>query len=160
MKISKIIYFIILPSLVLFYIYTWTGSDDSLKEYIKGDYTAAEKQFRKAAEQGDASAQHNLAIMYDTGKGVPQDDAEARRWYFKAAEQGYADSQYNLSMMYYFGKGVSQDYIAAYKWLVLANTQEKDHTKNAMSALTEKMSHEQIAKAQEAARTWKEDHSN
>jgi hypothetical protein len=160
MKISKIIYIIILPSLALFYIFTWTGFDSNLEEYIKGDYTTAVKQFREAAEQGDASAQHNLAIMYDSGKGVPQDDAEAMKWYFKAAEQGYADSQYNLGMMYYFGKGVSQDYITAYKWLILANTQEEDYTKDAMAALAEKMSHEQIAKAQEAAQAWKEEYSN
>ena len=140
--------------------FTWTGVDDNLQGYIKGDYATAAKQFRETAEQGDASAQHNLAIMYDSGKGVSQDDAEAMKWYLKAAEQGYADSQYNLSMMYYFGKGVLQDYIIAYKWLILANTQKKDHSNDAISAMTEKMSHEQIAKAQEDAQAWIKNHSN
>ena len=35
---------------------------------------------RARAEQGDADAQHNLGVMYATGRGVPQDDAEAVRW--------------------------------------------------------------------------------
>jgi TPR repeat protein len=38
--------------------------------------------------------------MYQNGKGVPQDDAEAIRWYLKAAEQGNADAQNNLGLMY------------------------------------------------------------
>ena len=36
----------------------------------------------------DADAQFNLGVMYDTGEGVPQDDAEAVRWFRLAAEQG------------------------------------------------------------------------
>jgi len=32
---------------------------------------------RARAEQGDADAQNNLGLMYATGVGVPQDDAEA-----------------------------------------------------------------------------------
>ena len=33
-------------------------------------------QLRQAAEQGDASAQFNLGVMYDLGEGVPEDDQE------------------------------------------------------------------------------------
>ena len=38
------------------------------------------KQLRRAAEQGDASAQYNLGVMYDTGQGVPQDYVQAHKW--------------------------------------------------------------------------------
>jgi hypothetical protein len=38
------------------------------------------------AEQGDAVAQNNLGVMYATGAGVPEDDAESVRWYRLAAE--------------------------------------------------------------------------
>ena len=41
------------------------------------------------AEQGQAGAQYNLGVIYASGAGVPQDDAEAARWYRLAAEQGY-----------------------------------------------------------------------
>ena len=43
-------------------------------------------------------------VMYDNGKGVPQDYAEAVKWYRLAAEQGYARAQYNLGLMYDNGK--------------------------------------------------------
>ena len=132
--------------------------DSDLKAYVKRDYATALAQFREGAERGDATAQHNLALMYDKGNGVPQDYAEAMKWYLKAAEQGHADSQYNLGMMYLFGVGVPQDYVEAYKWVILANTKEKEHTKGALSAIADKMSPEQIAGAQEAAQDWKEKH--
>ena len=43
---------------------------------------------RLAAEQGDAVAQYNLAIMHRRGEGGPQNHAEARRLYGLAAQQG------------------------------------------------------------------------
>ena len=61
---------------------------------------------RASAEQGDASAQNRLGIMYEAGRGVPQDDAEAVRWWRLAAEQGYAYAQTNLGGMYGAGRGV------------------------------------------------------
>ena len=36
--------------------------------------------FRKAADQGLAGAQSILANLYEDGRGVPQDPAEAARW--------------------------------------------------------------------------------
>ena len=33
--------------------------------YGKGDYKTALKEWRPLAEQGDADAQYNLAVMYD-----------------------------------------------------------------------------------------------
>ena len=39
----------------------------------------------------------NLWVVYNTGRGVSQDDAaEAATWYRKAAEQGHANAQNNL----------------------------------------------------------------
>ena len=72
--------------------------------------------YRKAAEQGYATAQCNLGYMYETGHGVPQDYSEAVRWYRKAAEQGYANAQFNLGCMYDNGQGVPQDYGEAVRW--------------------------------------------
>ena len=54
--------------------------------------------------------------MYDEGRGVTQDYAEAAKWYRKAAEQGDTDAQYNLGVMYDNGRGVTQDYAEAAKW--------------------------------------------
>ena len=68
------------------------------------------------AEQGYASAQFNLGLMYDKGHGVTQDYKQAVKWYRKAAEQGDADAQYNLAINYDNGQGVTQDYKQAVKW--------------------------------------------
>ena len=76
-----------------------------------------------AAEQGLATAQYNLGVMYGTGEGVPQDDAEAIRWYRLAAEQGLATAQYNLGVMYDDGLGVPQDDAEAIRWYRLAAEQ-------------------------------------
>ena len=75
------------------------------------------------AEQGDAVAQFNLGVMYENGRGVPQDDAYAGGWYRLAADQGYADAQFNLGIMYAFGVGMPQDYAEAVRWYRLAADQ-------------------------------------
>ena len=75
------------------------------------------KEYRQAAEQGDATYQYLLGASYDYGwGGVPEDDAEAVKWYRKAAEQGDADAQFSLGVKYGNGDGVPQDYVEAVKW--------------------------------------------
>lgn len=44
--------------------------------------------FRKAAEQEHLWAQHNLGVLYEKGKGVKPDLAEAYKWYNLAAVHG------------------------------------------------------------------------
>ena len=56
------------------------------------DMHAAANWFRKAADQGNAQAQYNLALCYERGEGVPADTATALSWYEKAAAQGNADA--------------------------------------------------------------------
>ena len=73
--------------------------------------------------QGDASAQYSLGVMYEVGKGVPQDYAEAVKWYRLAAEQGNALAQNSMGVMYVDGLGVPQDYAEAARWHRLAAEQ-------------------------------------
>ena len=80
----------------------------------------AAKWFRLAADQGDATSQHNLGALYFSGTGVPQNRGEAAKWYRLAAKQGYVDSQFNLGVMYDLGHGVAQDYDEAIQWFRLA----------------------------------------
>ncbi len=157
--LSKIIFGVALILLAGFSIFTWTGADDHLTAFVKGNYAIAQKQFLEAAERGDATAQYSLALMYDSGKNIPRNDAEAIRWYRAAAEQGHAAAQYNLSMVHFFGKGVPQNYVTAYKWILLADAHEEKHAGNALPKLAEKLSLEQITKAQEAAQVWSKEHS-
>ncbi len=55
----------------------------------------AVKWYRKAAEQGDASAQLNLGFMYYKGTGVPENDVKAYQWFSLAAAQGNSTAQSN-----------------------------------------------------------------
>jgi len=71
---------------------------------------------RKAADQGNASAQYNLGLTYDRGQGVAQDYTQALFWYRKAADQGEASAQYNLGVTYERGQGAAQDYTQALFW--------------------------------------------
>jgi hypothetical protein len=50
-------------------------------QLIAPDYAA----IVSSAEQGDATAQYNLAVMYDIGRGVLQDYVMAHKWYNLAA---------------------------------------------------------------------------
>ena len=47
----------------------------------------------RAVEQGNASAQYNLGIIYDQGHGVDVNYSKAIEWYEKAAEHGHAKAQ-------------------------------------------------------------------
>jgi len=71
---------------------------------------------QRAAEQGDAEAQHRLAMRYARGIGARLDYAEAARWYRKAADQGHTQAQYELGRFYAQGLGVPRSYTDAAKW--------------------------------------------
>ena len=91
----------------------------------RGDYAIALREWKPLAEQGNATAQYNLGVLYRDGHGVPQDYKTAVKWTRLSAEQGDADAQYNLGSMYRKGQGVLQDYKAARKWYRLSAEQDQ-----------------------------------
>ena len=95
----------ILRTLLVFVVLSATG-------FAADDFVATKKK----AEAGDATAQYNLGVMYNTGDGVPKDSAEAEKWLRKAADQGNAAAQTNLGLMYANGEGVPKDSAEAVKW--------------------------------------------
>ena len=90
------------------------------------DYREAASWYRKAAAQGNARGQYQLAAAYAEGEGVPQDYGEAVKWYRKAAAQGNIVAQRQLSHMYRYGRGVPKDRVKALAWLNLAAFGETD----------------------------------
>ena len=64
---------------------------------LKQDNNEAFKWFREGALQGDAMSQRNLGLMYEQGRGVPQNFPEARKWYQKALDNGYDDAKDDLN---------------------------------------------------------------
>lgn len=69
-----------------------------------------------AANKGDPRAQHDLAIMYLRGNGVPIDHAQAASWLRKSADGGIPKAQFNLGLLYEKGLGVQQNYSTAFTW--------------------------------------------
>ena len=132
----------------------WTASK-------RGDYATAMREWRPLAEQGDATAQHNLGLMYHKGQGVLQDNAEAMKWFRKAAEQGEALAQSALGIMYREGQGVPQDFVQAHMWLNLSAAQGwQGNAEDAKirDALAKLMTPSDVSKAQKMTREWSAKH--
>ena len=66
-------------------------------EGVPEDDAEAVKWYRLAADQGDASAQNNLGLMYDVGEGVPEDYVTTYAWWNIAAVSGDEDAIANRS---------------------------------------------------------------
>jgi len=79
---------------------------------LRGDYATAIKLLRPLADQGDASAQGCLGLIY-ADRGVLQDEVQAVAWFRKAAGQGDVGAQFGLGLMYINGRGVPQDFVEA-----------------------------------------------
>jgi TPR repeat protein len=83
---------------------------------VPQDYEQAAILYAKSANQGLASAQYHLGLMYAEGLGIPQDYKQAFAWFTKAAEQGETKAQYSLGLMYSKGLGVPQNDKQAAIW--------------------------------------------
>ena len=54
----------------------------------RADYATEMRLYRQLSDQGNARAQTYLGVMYEKGRGVPQDFAEALKWFRVAADNG------------------------------------------------------------------------
>jgi TPR repeat protein len=124
-----------------------------VEAYNTGDFATAFKEFSSlAAEQGSVSAQFNLGIIYDIGRGVPQDYKEAVKWYRLAAEQGNETAQNNLGVMYEAGNGVLQDNVMAHMWYNIASANGNSKAGDYRDERAGLMTQADISKAQAKAR--------
>jgi localization factor PodJL len=71
-------------------------------------------ELQREALAGDAMAQHDLALAYVDGRGVPQNYEIAAAWFEKAAAAGLERSQFNLAVLYENALGVPQDFKRAF----------------------------------------------
>lgn len=92
--------------------------------YFGGErYSIALKILQPLAENGDAHAQFSLGEMYESGKGLPVNKAEAISWYRKSAALGYSQAQGRLGRLYEDGDGVPQNYKEAFEWYLKSANQ-------------------------------------
>lgn len=139
------------------------GFDEGVAAYDRGDFRVALREFRVSAARGDARAQNNIAVMYQTGRGVPQNYQEADRWYRNAAELGHVDAQFSLGLMYkegligkmYIkGQGLVRNYVKAHKWFNIAASSGHTVSKENVGIVEGQMISEDIAKAKLLAQKW------
>ena len=110
------------------------------------------KTIQREAQSGNSRQQHNLAVLYTLGIGVPLDFKRAHYWFNKAAQQGLPESQFNLAIAYQGGMGVRKDMVIAYKFYSLAATQGLPFASKGRDHIAQYMSRIQIETAQRMAR--------
>ncbi len=90
--------------------------EDGLEAFRQGDGAAARAAWEPLAEQGDASAQYNLGLLFETGAGLPVDIKQAARWFAASAAQGDSIAEMKMASLYAEGRGVAQDHAEAARW--------------------------------------------
>ena len=121
---------------------------DGAAAYEAGDYGEAAKAWRPLAEGGDAMAQFNMGLLHESGRGVPEDPAQAAAWYERAALQGLTQAQFNLALLHQTGRGVPKDGMQALYWLEVAARHgegaEREHAADAAARLAEILPAEEV----------------
>lgn len=136
------------------------------EEVASKNYPQAVKWYKKAAEQGNASAQHSLGHMLKDGLGVKKNYSLALKWYKLAAAQGDEVGMSSLGTMYKDALGVPQNYRLAYQWYSLAKTATEYEYSEAELAemlkwLEQKLTLNELVTAQnEALKCWESNYKD
>ena len=96
--------------------------NEGLDALRKNDFATAVKELRPLAERGDAEAQYRIGLMYEFGRGYPQDKAQGIAWFKKSAAQNHTAAQQELGVIYTTGDGVPKDDAQAVAWFQKAAT--------------------------------------
>lgn len=91
---------------------------------VPQNYREAVRWWTKAAGQGNAKAQHALAICYGLGHGVAQNFTQSAEMFRQAAENGHAQAQNDIGNCYFSGQGVIRDFEQARVWWMKAALQD------------------------------------
>lgn len=75
-------------------------TDEGQTAYDEGDEKTAAKIWQKACESGEAHGCIRLGFLYQSGKGVEQNDAKAGKFYQKACDTGELSSCDSLASLY------------------------------------------------------------
>jgi uncharacterized protein len=129
--------------------------DPSLNDskLTKADVNQAIAWYTKAAEQGQALAQANLAVLFYNGNfGVTQNFATAFFWAQKSAAQGFAAGERTLAICYQYGNGVAADPNQTFQWFEKAANNGDAYAQNALGEAY--ANGRGVARDMEKARYW------
>jgi len=120
-------------------------TDEAIRLYyeaaLQGN-SESQSGIRSFADQGFASAQYLVGLMFDTGVGLGQRPFMAVQYYNLAARQGhaeaydglrelgnrYTEAQFHLGSLNELGEAIEQDYAEALRWYHLAAAQGEDRS--------------------------------
>lgn len=119
--------------------------EGAFRAFDDRDLSGCLQRFLDLAQKGDPAAQHNLGILYETGSGVPKQDAAAEKWYREAARQGHPQAQFQLATTLaadlMAGQGsctpseAGERLTQAYMWLILASQGGHTEAPNSLDRL-------------------------
>ncbi len=119
---------------------------------VPKDRALAEAWYRRAAEQGNVLAMHNLAGLYSSG-GSANAREMAIKWFRLAADHGLTDSQYNLGVL--LENGRDSDWPEACKWFTIAAEKGDMEAEWKRVRLRDRMTLAQIRAAEKMIAQWK-----
>lgn len=120
------IVFILVP-LALISVWPIFGGQAQTQALVYGDGVAAyslqkfERAFeiwRPLAEAGDKNSRYRLGMLYQDGRGVSLDQAQAAHWFGLAGAAGHGRAAYMLGNMYATGTGVEENPAQAFAWFL------------------------------------------
>ncbi|KAF9977544.1 hypothetical protein BGZ73_005673 [Actinomortierella ambigua] len=84
---------------------------------VHGQSADGPKALLARANGGDLEALLQLAVKYEKGNGVEQNDAKAFEWYRRGADMGSIEAQYKVGICYKNGRGTPENQATAVQWL-------------------------------------------
>jgi TPR repeat protein len=101
------------------------------------DMDKALAYYNQSAEGGYTNAYMLLALIYQEGDGVPQDDVAAAKWFRKFAETGNASGQFDFAEILAAGRGVEKDEVSAFDWFSKSAAQGNKYAQYEMAQMLE-----------------------
>ncbi len=92
-------------------------------------------ELQQQAYLGDANAQYKLADIFQQGRDVAKNSANAFYWYQRAAKQGNLPAQFNVWYAYLTGEGTQANKQLADKWYARAVLKNSSSTRSIIGQL-------------------------
>lgn len=108
---------------------------------VTADKKKAFEYTQKAADGGDARAQHDVGLAYEKGGVLPRDIDKAAMWLKKSADQDYGDGQFAYGVLLATGRGkgiekaTDADKAEALEWLKKARANGNTEAANYIKVL-------------------------
>jgi TPR repeat protein len=126
--------------------------------------TSLMRHLRTAAESGEAAAQFNLGVLYDSriddnGYAIEGNRTKAIKWLLAAAEQGLPRAQSRLAELYADKPDLAGNYVNACAWFLLATSSSRgihrDRARSGYERVAAQLTPAQLIKAKRLARLWR-----